>query len=122
LGARCPVCDEKNEERSREGKRLYSVGFLRPDVLLYNKSDGADPQIIEAFKEDLRQDIDAVIIIGTTLHIPFLQDFITKVCQRMKSSRGKTHSPGTEGMVIWVSNERPRVRAKLRDLIDSKLL
>ena len=40
----------------------------------------------------------------------------------MKSSRGKTHSPGTEGLVLWVSNERPRVRAKLRDLIDSKLL
>jgi NAD-dependent SIR2 family protein deacetylase len=122
LGARCPICDEKNEERSREGKRLHSVGFLRPDVLLYNESDGADPQIMKAFEEDLRQNIDAVIIVGTTLHIPLLQDFTTKICRRMKSSRGKTHLPGTEGMVLWVSNEKPKVRAKLRDLIDSKFL
>jgi NAD-dependent SIR2 family protein deacetylase len=54
LGARCPICDEKNKERSREEKRLYSVGFLRPDVLLYNESNRADHEIIEVFEEDLR--------------------------------------------------------------------
>jgi NAD-dependent SIR2 family protein deacetylase len=122
LGARCPICDEKNEERSREGKRLHSVGFLRPDVLLYNERDGADPEIMEAFEEDLRQNVDAVIIVGTTLHIPALQDFTTKICRRMKSSKGKMDSTRTKGMVLWVSNEKPKVGAKIRDLIDWKFL
>jgi NAD-dependent SIR2 family protein deacetylase len=84
LGSRCPFCDEKNEERFREEKRLHSVGFLRSDALLYNEGDGADPQIINAFKEDLRQNVDAVILVGTTLHIPLLQDHTTNLCKRMK--------------------------------------
>jgi NAD-dependent SIR2 family protein deacetylase len=77
---------------------------------------------MKAFEEDLRRNIDAVIIVGTTLHIPILEDFTTKICRRMKLSRGKTHLPGTEGVVLWISTEKPKVRAKLRDLIDSKYL
>ena len=122
LSARCPVCDEKNEERAREGKRLHSVGFLRPDVLLYNESDGADPEIMKAFEEDLHRNVDALIIVGTTLHIPVLQDFTTKICRRMKDSRGKMNSPRTKGMVLWISKEKSKVRAKLKSLIDSEFL
>jgi NAD-dependent SIR2 family protein deacetylase len=109
IGARFPICDEKNSQRSREVKRLHGVGFLRPDVLLYNEGDGADPQILSAFKEDLSQKIDAVIIVGTTLHIPLLQKFTTKLCKRMKRR-----------MVVWLSNEEPS--APLRSLIDFKFL
>ncbi|KIV98413.1 uncharacterized protein PV09_09763 [Verruconis gallopava] len=122
LGARCPVCDKKNEERIREGKRLHSVGFLRPDVLLYNESDGADPEIMKAFEEDLHQNVDALIIVGTTLHIPVLQEFATKICRKMKESRGKMHSPRNTGMVLWISKEKSKVRAKLKSLIDSEFL
>ncbi|KAI0512707.1 hypothetical protein F5B22DRAFT_657769 [Xylaria bambusicola] len=107
LGARCPVCDRENDERSREGERLHNVGFLRPDVLLYNESDGADPRIMSAFKEDLCQDIDAVIIVGTTLHIPLLQNFTARLCKIMKRSKGKNQSYDTNAMVIWL---KPLVR------------
>lgn len=34
---------------------------------------------MKAFEEDLRRNIDAVIIVGTTLYIPLLEDFITKI-------------------------------------------
>ncbi len=120
LGARCPICDEKNDERSQEGKRLHSVGFLRPDVLLYNEGDGADPQILSAFKEDLRQKIDAVIIVGTTLHIPALRRFTRELCKRMKRRREAMELHDDEGMAVWVSTEEPR--ARLRSFIDFEFL
>jgi NAD-dependent SIR2 family protein deacetylase len=126
LGSRCPICDEMNEERSREGKRLHSVGFLRPDALLYNEGDGADPQIMNAFKEDLRQNVDAVIIVGTTLHIPLLQDHTTKLCKRIKWPKGEpigdARPVSKKGMILWISKEKPKTRAKLRSLIDFEFL
>jgi hypothetical protein len=64
LLALCPICDEENE-RCLKWKRLpRSVGFLWPDALLYNENDAADPEIMSTFREDLRQGIDAVIIVG----------------------------------------------------------
>jgi hypothetical protein len=53
LGAQCPKCDENNDGRSKKGKRLYSVGFLQRDVLLYNESNPVDPKIFSAFKQNL---------------------------------------------------------------------
>jgi NAD-dependent SIR2 family protein deacetylase len=126
LGARCPICDEKNEERSLEGKRLHSVGFLRPDALLYNDFDGADPQIMNAVNEDLRQNVDAVIIVGTTLHIPLLQQITAKLCRAMKWPRGEPIGEilpvSNKGMVVWISEDKPKMRAKLRSLIDFEFL
>ena len=120
LGARCPLCDKENAERTRAEKRLHSVGFLRPDVLLYNEGDGADPQILSAFEEDLRQNIDAVIIVGTTLHIPHLRNFTRNLCKSMKR-RGETKkSYDDKGVVAWVNKEKPR--ASLRALVDFEFL
>lgn len=40
----------------------------------------------------------------------------------MKLSRGKTYFPGAEGIALWISTEKLKVRVKLRDLIDLKFL
>jgi NAD+-dependent protein deacetylase SIR2 len=122
LTKRCPICDKENDKRLREGKRLRSVGFLRFDALLYNEGDGADPQIMSAFQEDLHQKIDAVIIVGTTLHIPLLQKFTTKLCKSMKRRRQTIELHDDQAMVVWLSKEEPKLTPRLRNLIDFEFI
>ncbi len=35
--ALCPACQRANDRRRTEGKRVLSVGRLRPDILLYGE-------------------------------------------------------------------------------------
>ncbi|KAF2190365.1 DHS-like NAD/FAD-binding domain-containing protein, partial [Zopfia rhizophila CBS 207.26] len=84
------------------GKRSRSVGFLRPKVLLYGESSPDESEITDAFKHDLRQPVDAVIIVGTRLLIPSLRRFVERLCQEAKSE-------GRESITMWVNKEPPKL-------------
>ena len=90
LLTRCPIYDKKNVERSLKGKRLRGVlGFLRPDALLYNENDAADPENVSTFWEDLPQRMDVVITVETTLRIPLLETIMTTLCWRIDETAAR---------------------------------
>jgi NAD-dependent SIR2 family protein deacetylase len=113
--APCPRCEAENEQRVAMGRRSRTVGFLRPKVLLYGEYCPDDSDITDAFKDDLLQPVDAVIIVGTRLLIPPLKRFVERLCRGVKSSNRET-------MTLWVNKEEPRLGQKFESLIDHQFL
>ena len=105
----CPVCEEINKERGNGDKRLRSVGFLRPDVLLYDEHSPDESGIKDAFKDDLQQPIDAIIIVGTRLDIDSLRGFVKDLCHAAKSNR--------KILTLWVNKERQKHGQRFGSLI-----
>jgi NAD-dependent SIR2 family protein deacetylase len=69
------MCAEEDKERAQLRKRSRGGGFLGPKVLLYGEDCPDESEITDAFNHDLRQPVDAVLIVGTKLLIPSLRRF-----------------------------------------------
>jgi NAD-dependent SIR2 family protein deacetylase len=68
-----------NKRHAGLGKRLRSVGFLRPNVLLYGEESPDEAQIVDTFNKDLHHPIDAVIVVGTRLYIRSLRQYVEDI-------------------------------------------
>jgi hypothetical protein len=84
---------------------------------MYCYITGVTLQILKlcVFWEDLRQRLGAVIVVGTTLHVPLLERFTAKLCQKIKSRNKK-------GIVMWLSNEPPKLSKGLKSIIDFEFI
>lgn len=65
----CPECETKNSARISAGKRSISVGFLRPNIVLYNEHHKMGNEISELQSIDFKKSPDLLIVMGTSLKI-----------------------------------------------------
>lgn len=68
-GAACLDCETENEQRVEKGQQSRSVGFLRPDVLLYGEYSLDESEISDVFEDDPREPMGAIKIAGARLDI-----------------------------------------------------
>ena len=66
----CPRRIERNQARASQGKRILSLGRLRPDVLLYGEPHPDDTDILQTIQSGLETGPDLVLVVGTTLKVP----------------------------------------------------
>jgi NAD-dependent SIR2 family protein deacetylase len=109
--APCPYCKRLQKQRTREGRRPRSVGFLRPKVLLYGEDCPDESAITAAFKEDLREPVDAVLIVGTRLSIPSVLEFAKRLSKTVRAR-------DPDNMVVWVNKEPPKLGARFKPFIN----
>jgi NAD-dependent histone deacetylase SIR2 len=72
------------------------VGYLRPDVVLYNEPHPEADVIGEIMDHDLRQKPDMLIVMGTTLSIKDLRKYV----QRFSTM---VHQQG--GLAVWINKD-----------------
>lgn len=86
----CPLCMEKDQIRKNLGKRPLKIGFLRPDIVLYNEHHPDGESISDTVNEDLKRNPTLILVIGTSLKIPgfkkIIKDFIKNARISSKSS------------------------------------
>jgi NAD-dependent SIR2 family protein deacetylase len=113
--ALCPSCKKEMKRRAITGKRRHTQGLLRPKVLLYREPCPNEAKITAAFKSDLAQPVDAVLIVGTRLLIPSLRQFAKHLCTAVRAN-----DPGS--LVVWVSKEPPKLGDRFNSLINFTFL
>ncbi|KAH6694378.1 DHS-like NAD/FAD-binding domain-containing protein, partial [Leptodontidium sp. MPI-SDFR-AT-0119] len=94
---------QKNQARASQGKRILSLGRLRPDVLLYGEPHPDDTGILQTIQSGLETGPDLVLVVGTTLKVPGSLSIATNFC-RATQSRG--------GVAVWISKEAPLLRVR----------
>ncbi|EDO16017.1 hypothetical protein Kpol_495p15 [Vanderwaltozyma polyspora DSM 70294] len=92
----CPSCEEKNFKRLQEGKRsIDSVGFLRPNIVLYGENHPTGEFIAQGLSHDIAKGKpDFLIIMGTSLKV----DGVKKLVKHMSK---QVHERG--GVVILIN-------------------
>ncbi|PVV00155.1 hypothetical protein BB559_000075 [Furculomyces boomerangus] len=91
----CPICTDKDENRSFIGKRLLGIGMLRPDIVLYNETH-PHADIIGTFSSyDLRRKPDLLIVMGTSLRIPGVKRLVREIAKSVEASTPTKHKTGS---------------------------
>ncbi len=107
----CPACHQANDCRLIQGKRVLSVGRLRPDILLYGEESLDQHAIGRVCANDIRARIDAVLVVGTRLSVPGARRLAIELCQSARAS-------STGRATVWISkNPPPRTYQHLFDVI-----
>jgi len=96
-------------------KRPHGAGFLRPRVLLYGEDCPDELEITNAFKNVLRKQVDAVIIVGTRLEIRSLKEFAENLLKSVQSR-------SSAGTTVWVSTEEPKLGDEFDSCIKYKVI
>ena len=97
----CKVCDAKDEDCRKRGKRSITVGMLRPNVVLYGESHPAATLLGEITEHDIELAPDVLLIIGTSLRVDDLKRLVKEFSRAV-------HAQGTEnGKVLFVNNTKP---------------
>lgn len=96
----CPACHKANECRLTQGKRVLSLGRLRPDILLYGEESLDQDAIGCVCANDIRARSDAVLIVGTKLNVPGAKRLAIELCQSVRAS-------STGRATIWISKDPP---------------
>jgi NAD-dependent SIR2 family protein deacetylase len=86
------------------------VGFVRPKVLLYGENCTEEAAITAAFNDNLREPVDAVLIVGTRLQIPSVWDFAKRLSKMVRAR-------DPDNMVAWVNEEPPKLGPLFESLI-----
>jgi NAD-dependent histone deacetylase SIR2 len=76
----CKDCAVNDNARQRARKRSYSVGRLRPRLVLYNEHNPNDEAIGSCTSLDLNVRLDAVIVVGTLLQVPGVKRIVRAMC------------------------------------------
>lgn len=79
----CPRCTEMTEIRQAQQKRALPVGFLRPDIVLYEEHHPHGDQIAQLIEGVLGR-CDFVLVMGTSLKIPGVQAMVKRVSRLLK--------------------------------------
>lgn len=86
----CPSCEEKNQRRSREGKRnIQCAGFLRPNIVLYGENHPSCESIAQGLNFDiLRGRPDFFIIMGTSLKVDGVRRLVKQISKQVHERGG----------------------------------
>ena len=98
---RCPMCAEICKSRLEAKKRYYSIGLLRPDIILYGDYHPYSDLITETIQHDLSLDIDLLLILGTSLSIPGVKKLVDNLACVVHEHGGK---------VIFINLTKPAAR------------
>ena len=107
----CPGCEDYNKERVRSGKRPLQLGWLRPNIVLYNEPDSDGEQIRSVVTADRKVPDTILLVFGTTLHV----SDATKVLQDLSNAIKKNG-----GLVILVN--RDDIRADIHKYFDYRVM
>jgi NAD+-dependent protein deacetylase SIR2 len=82
------------------GKRSHGIGKLRPRITLYGEDYPFDSESIGSVVAcDLRSKPDALIVVGTTLHLPGVRKIVRDMARTVANNR--------TGLTIWINREPP---------------
>ena len=100
----CPGCEETQALRKELGKRPTGMGYLRPNITLYNEPSKHETQIGDINMSDLKKKPDLLIIMGTSLKVfglkNLIKDFAATVHQ-LKAGKVMFFNKTTVGMKEW---------------------
>lgn len=108
LAPDCINCKEKSEARVLSGKRALSVGFMRPDIVLYNENHPHGDVIGNVLANDIAKRPNLVIVMGTALKVVGLKHLLKKLAASVAI---------TGGHVIYV-NKVAATTAEWKGLFD----
>lgn len=94
----CQRCWQRSQARRLKGQRSWSIGKLRPDVLLYGEPHPDEQEILDTAEDGLRICPDLVLIVGTKLEIPGARSIAANFCDAARSGGGTS---------FWISKEEP---------------
>lgn len=106
----CPTCQEAQDDRIRNGKRITGIGCLRPDIVLYGEEHPSGAEIGLAMTRDLRANPDLLLIMGTSLKVVGIRKLVRDVAKTVRSRGGK--------VVLINSSDIGVKSASWRDVID----
>ncbi len=101
-GAQAPLCEECKKvdlRRNKAGLRPRGIGWLRPQIVLYDEYHPDDIAIWETISHDLRQRPDAVIVVGTSLKVFGARSLARKFCRAVRCRKN--------GVTSWINLEKP---------------
>ena len=91
----CPSCAEQAAQRRMAGKRAWSTGTLRPDIVLYNENHPAGDDISTVLSADLARQPDCLIVMGTSLKVHGLKRMVKEMARQVRSNHN--------GPVIYIN-------------------
>lgn len=94
----CPSCTAYSARRTSHGRRGFSIGRLRPDIVLYGEEHPNANLIGEMVTHDLGLGPDVLLIIGTSLRVHGLKVMIREFAKSVHSRGGK---------VVFVNRTKP---------------
>ena len=94
----CPSCIEYNAKRTRGGRRGFTIGQLRPDIVLYGEEHPNASLVAPLITHDLSLGPDFLLIMGTSLKVHGLKVIVKEFAKAV-------HKRG--GMVVFVSRTKP---------------
>lgn len=80
----CEICSKKNKDRIEAGKRSLPVGFLRPNIVLYNEMHPNGDYITNCVNEDLKRNPSIILVVGTSLKILGLKKILNQFAKTAK--------------------------------------
>ena len=96
----CPSCMHDHSVRMAAGKRSHGIGKLRPRITLYGENHPFDCESIGSVVAcDLQSKPDALIVVGTTLHLPGVRSIVRDMAHTVAKNR--------TGLIIWINREPP---------------
>lgn len=85
----CPHCISKRDERIGLGKRVtYSLGRLRPNIVLYGENHPFSEIITMGLNSDLKARPDLFLIMGTSLKVHGVKSLVKSMSQAVHSKNG----------------------------------
>lgn len=118
----CPECEERNRSRERRQKRLFPVGFLRPDIVLYGENHSSGEDISNALTKDLDKKPDMMIVMGTSLKVCGIKQLVRDVKTVLKSSdqdsTKKTPKKSSQFKTILINKADLSVTKEWQDTFD----
>jgi NAD+-dependent protein deacetylase SIR2 len=111
----CPECQTTNllrrsEDYRRQASRVLrppAIGRLRPRITLYGEGISDGVEITSVSTHDAKN-IDALLVIGTSVKIPGVVGLITGLARPLRA-KGRSN-------VFWINSEEPRAVKGLADL------
>ncbi len=74
----------------KRGKRISSIGRLRPNMVLYGEEHSGGETIGATAEQDIRKGPDAILVAGTTLKAPGAKKLVREHCRAVKARDGLT--------------------------------
>lgn len=84
----CESCREKSAVRVALGKRSLAIGYVRPDIVLYNEEHPQGEEISNILANDISKRPDALIVMGTSLKVCGIKKLVREVSKQVKLSGG----------------------------------
>ena len=107
----CFSCTLQDQGRRNRGKRGTKIGVLRPNIVLYGEEHPSADAVSTITTHDLGFAPDALLIMGTSLHVHGLKVLVREFAKSVHARAGG------KGKVIFVNLSRPS-ESVWKDIID----